>query len=309
MASACKKDLLQFTGVQALNSHTNSRLNKICFVDSNTCIVVGGEKFDRSDIVVSNDGGYTWNDYSFLAAPKGMYSLAVSPSRHIYTSGYDAHVIYSPDRGHNWQTRYIDRYAFYVGASFPADTVGYFVSTIGQDSGAIVKVDTNLNVRLYKRTLIGLNDIKMFNTKVGYVIGYGAILKTSDAGQTWNYLATGGEDNFFGMDVHSENDAWFCGYAGGITHTTDGGQSFTWLRNGNDITIPSYRLYDIVFRPDDLSGWAVGGKGLVIHTTDGGNHWAQYEKFTDSDLFNIAICPNGDLLISGDNGTLFRLKP
>jgi photosystem II stability/assembly factor-like uncharacterized protein len=63
---------------------------------------------------------------------------------------------------------------------------------------------------------------------------------------------------------------------------------------------------DIVFK-DAQNGWAVCDNGKMIHTDDGGKHWAEYEQFTTSSLRGITLCPNNDLLVVGDNGSIFRL--
>jgi len=306
--SSCKKDLLHWQNIQMLNSNTTSRLNKIKFVDNNTCIIGGGEKFLQAEVIISTDGGYTWTSNSFLTIGKGMYGLGVSPGGRVYLSGFDAKVIYSPDKGLHWQTGYVSEYAYYVGVSFPSENVGYMVSTIGQDSGTIVRVDSNLITSYVKKYKAGLNDISMADPQTGYVIGYGIVLKTSDSGNSWSYADITGNDNYTGIDVHNENDVWLCGYSGGIFHTVDG-ISWNWVRNGNDFILPKYHLLAIAFKNDNVHGWAVGEKGMLIATDDGGHHWEQYEQFTDNPLRSIVICPNGDLLVAGDNGTLYRITP
>ena len=99
-----------------------------------------------------------------------------------------------------------------------------------------------------------------------------------------------------------------CGSNGGIYHTYNGGNSWERFRNGNDISLPRYHLQSIIFK-DNLNGWAVGESGKMIHTDDGGRHWEEYDQFTTSNLFSVAICPNGDLLVAGDGGALYRIIP
>ena len=114
-------------------------------------------------------------------------------------------------------------------------------------------------------------------------------------------------DNFMSMDIHG-NEIWMCGYAGSVYHTTDGGVHWQRQRNGNDLTLPRYDLLDIKFK-DEQNGWAVCDDGKMLHSDDGGNHWEEYDRFTTSALRSIAICPNNDLLVAGDNGSIFRITP
>ncbi len=145
----------------------------------------------------------------------------------------------------------------------------------------------------------------MVSPSAGYVIGYGTVMKTTDRGNTWNFQNVQG-DNFEAMDIHGE-EIWMCGYNGSIYHTADGGNNWTRLRNGNDVTLPRYYLMDIVFK-DGQNGWAVCDNGKMIHTDDGGQHWEEYDQFTTSSLRSIALCPNGDLIAAGDNGNIFRVS-
>ena len=67
-----------------------------------------------------------------------------------------------------------------------------------------------------------------------------------------------------------------------------------------------YFLQDILF-VNDQEGYAVGEGGLVIYTPDGGNHWEEFDRFTSATLLAITACPNGDLLVCGDGGVVYRL--
>ena len=60
---------------------------------------------------------------------------------------------------------------------------------------------------------------------------------------------------------------------------------------------------------DKLNGWAAGEQGKIIYTDDAGKHWSEYDYFTDNAIRSLVLCPNGDLLAAGDNGTLFRITP
>ena len=146
----------------------------------------------------------------------------------------------------------------------------------------------------------------MVNATTGYVIGYGTVMKTIDRGTTW-LVQDVANDNFMAMDIHGD-EIWMCGYAGSVYHTTDGGAHWQRMRNGNDITLPRYDLLDIKFK-DGKNGWAVCDDGKMLHSDDGGNHWEEYDRFTASALRSIAICPNNDLLVAGDNGSIFRITP
>lgn len=301
---SCKKDMLHWQHVQQLSSGTSNRLNNVKFISSNICIAAGGKQFDQSDIIRSTDGGYTWTHTSNTAAQKEMYGMSIAPNGTIYLCGIDGDVLHSQDSGKTWQYGHIGNWLVYYGGTFPTPAVGIFASTVLQRQCTITRIDANFNTIDEQTFTFGLHNIYMRNPNIGYVAGYGAVMKTTNAGKTWNFQDVYGDD-FTAMDFHND-EIWMCGSNGGIYHTYDGGEHWTIQRNGNDISLPRYYLRSIFFV--NLSdGWAVGDDGLVIYSRDGGAHWSEYDKFTTSSLRSIAQCPNGDMLVAGDGGALFRL--
>ncbi|MFI5196301.1 MAG: WD40/YVTN/BNR-like repeat-containing protein [Chitinophagales bacterium] len=303
--SACKKDVLHWRNIQKLNSNTTCRLNHVRFINDTICIAAGGVQFTQSQIIRSADGGYTWSAYSSSDAPKEMFGMGVASNGNIYLCGIDGDVLHSKDLGKTWQFNRIN-WEQYVGASFPTPDTGIFVSTVLQRQCSITRVDSNFNIIDEKTFLFGINNIYMPTSSTGYVIGYGTVMKTTDCGNIWDFQDVKG-DNFMAMDIHGD-EIWMCGYNGSVFHTINGGANWDRLRNGNDISLPRYNMLDIVFK-DEQNGWAVCDNAKVIHTDDGGNHWAEYDQLTTDGLRSIAICPNGDLLVAGDNGALYRIIP
>lgn len=288
-----------------MESGTDTRLNNIAFLDDSTCIIAGGTTFDRSTIVRSTDGGYNWVADSSGDAPKEMYGMGVSASGTIYLSGIDGDILESRDKGRSWQFHRIDNWLVYKGGSFPTPDTGIFVSSVLQRESTITRVDSNFKILDEQTFQFGLNNIYIINASTSIVIGYGVMMKSIDNGATWSYLDIDG-DNFTAMSVIG-NEMWVCGAAGSIFHSSDGGNHWERFRNGNDLTRRRYMLRSILFTSPQ-TGWAVGDDGLVIYSQDGGRNWMEYKPFTTNHLRSIAACPNGDLLMAGVNGGLYRIK-
>lgn len=303
--ASCKKEKLQWQKTVQLESHTTSRLNRVHFLNNHTCIIGGGEKYEKSEILLSKDGGNTWSFSSFPNVGKGMYGIGMSPSGTIYLSGFDGRVIFSENEGNSWHESQIQDWRYYIAIAYPTDDLGVYIATSAQERGTIVRVNKDLGIMDTNSYAFGLNDVVFPDKNVGYVSGYGAILKTTDGGDSWNILDVE-NDNFNALFAFNENDIWTCGYNGSIFHTIDGGVTWEKPRNGNKITQPRYRLLDITFK-DRLNGWAVGEEGLVISTSDGGETWNKYKSFTDAALVSVAIMPDGNLLVCGEKGTLYKL--
>lgn len=71
---------------------------------------------------------------------------------------------------------------------------------------------------------------------------------------------------------------------------------------------PARPLLDVWFR-NAREGWVVGAYGAVLHTTDGGNTWTIVASLDNPDrlhLNSVLGLANGDLLIAGEGGRLYR---
>ncbi len=304
--SACKKDMLNFQRVQKINSYSDSdRLNKILFVDGSSGFIVGGQRFYDATILVTHDGGYSWQKQSHPVAGKALYDLVVSPAGTVYTCGFDGKLLRSYDTGSTWLFTQMQFSAF-SGIAFTDASHAIVLGGVSFNNGTRQTIDSSGNVIASDSLGFQPNKIVMTSALVGYICGYGAVQKTIDGGNTWNFQNVVG-DNFTCMDIHGE-EIWMCGYNGSVFYTSNGGASWTRYRNGNDVTQARYHLYSILFT-DEQNGWAVGEDGKVIHSDDGGQHWAEYKQFTTSTLRSIALCPNGDLMVAGDQGALYRITP
>ncbi len=298
--------MLYFQSVQKINSYTDTdRLNKILFTDNNTGFIAGGQRFADAIVLITHDGGYNWEKISLPIAGKGLYDMVVSPSGALCACGFDGKFLRSYDGGNSWLFTQMT-YSAFSGLAFTDAAHAIAVGGVSFNEGVLEYVDSNGQATSSDSIGYQLNKITMTSSTTGYICGYGAMQKTTDGGKTWAYQKVE-SDNFTGMDIHGD-EIWMCGYNGGIFYTSDGGNNWTRYRNGNDIILPRYRLLCILFT-NDQNGWAAGEDGKVIHSTDGGRTWAEYKQFTTNALRSIAQCPNGDLLMAGDGGALYRVTP
>ena len=301
---SCRKDTLHWQKVWQLNSGTTSKLNHLRFLNDSTCLIGGGVHYESAEVVRSVDGGYTWQVTSYPQAGKGLYGFGISPNGTVYLCGTDGVVLHSADNGSTFQFNRIGDWEYYVGGTFITPDSGIFISSHLNDHCSITQVDSNFTITDKQEFNFGLSDIYIPNPVIGYAVGYGAVMKTTDGRRTWHFQEPT-DDKFMAMDIHGD-EIWMCGYAGCVYHTLDGGEHWQRQRNGNDIALIHYRMLDIKFKTS-LNGWAVCDDGKVVYTDDGGYHWMEYDQFTTNALRSLAFCPNGDLLVCGDNGGLFRL--
>ena len=304
LIAACKKDQLHFKNVEKINSYSDSdRLNKVIFTDSSNGFIVGGKWYTEALILRTRDGGNTWDRQSFTNVGQLLNSVTQSPDGSVYCIGFEGKLMQSTDTGKTWKFKQLEHYWF-RDVAFTSPSQAIVVGGISFGSGMRIKIDSSGTLENRDSFTYQLNQVAMVSPTVGYTCGFGIVLKTTDGGNTWN-IQNIENDNFTAMDVHGD-EIWICGYNGSIFHTVDGGNNWKRLRNGNDITLVNYRLMSILFT-DTKNGWAAGENGVVLYTDDGGHHWMEYTHFTNNMLYSIALCPDGRLMVVGDNGSIYKL--
>ena len=303
---SCKKDLIHPRSVVRLDSHTANRLNSICFINDTLGFCVGGSRFYEADVLTTKDGGHTWSLSIPRDAHKELFSVIRSPSGAVYAIGFEGNFLRSYNGGDTWQYEQL-RYESYKAIAFSDAAHAQAVGGISFERGDAMWIDSAGHISAHDSLGYELNDIVLLPSGHGYRSGYGVMQYTTDGGRSWQWSELR-NDNYTALDVHSPQTAHACGGEGSICATWDGGKTWETLRNGNDLTHPKYRLQDILFSDAD-HGYAVGEQGVVIYTDDAGHHWSELEHFTDEALHGIARCANGDLIVCGEGGDLWRISP
>jgi len=113
-----------------------------------------------------------------------------------------------------------------------------------------------------------LYDLHFPSSATGYAVGaVGTVVKTIDAGETWNSLAINTTEDLHAVYFTDEAT----GFAAGDVHafkTLDGGNHWAAL------TLPAGNSFRDLLFLDSQTGFCIGGDGLIFKTTDGGTTWA-----------------------------------
>ncbi len=186
-----------------------------------------------------------------------------------------------------------------------------------------------------------LNGISFCTPEIGWAVGAGLILRTTDEGRTWTVQR--GENKgevLFGISCDGPDRAWAVGQDGIILHTDDGGINWYRQESGTQATLLRVRsfgksswivgvngtllhapqgnrkweqqhlglteaLADITF--SGAQGWIVGSEGLILHTADGGRTWQRQKSPTKNSLVSLFLLDGKQVWAGGDNRTLLRL--
>lgn len=155
---------------------------------------------------------------------------------------------------------------------------------------------------------------------LAWAVGYwGSVLRTDDAGETWEHVPTPTDLSLFDVAFGDDAHGWAVGAAGTVLRSEDGGRS--WQEVLVEIIDPfdgsSRPLDSTLFGVDAVSAteaWAVGDFGLVLHTRDG-RSWTQVEipeevfaddNIPDRILNAVHFSDRSQGWIAGEFATLLR---
>ena len=133
------------------------------------------------------------------------------------------------------------------------------------------------------------------------VCGGSLIMRSSDAGVTWDFIyhPAGMNNNYYGKCIRFINAE--TGFIGGsfltILRTTDGGNN--WYLVDSTSTIYSWQCINDIEFINETTGFAVGDFTTIKKTVDGGGTWTNIEAGNDFNLSRIEFCTETTGFITG----------
>ncbi|MGE0636828.1 MAG: YCF48-related protein [Bacteroidia bacterium] len=114
-----------------------------------------------------------------------------------------------------------------------------------------------------------LKGIWFTDSNTGYAVGYnGTILKTVDAGISWQPLNSGITTSLFSVSFSNAATGIACGANGVILKTADAGLTWQVRQSGSVVT-----LHEVFFL-DSVTAYISGQFGTYLKTTDAGETWS-----------------------------------
>lgn len=201
-------------------------------------------------------------------------------------------ILRTNDAGLTWDTLKTLPSGYFANIVFTDANTGYIASTYGTLYKTI-NAGKDWTVTTPVAGLLFLNSLCFTDPNTGYMVGKAAVLKTTDAGATWNKLTMGTGSNFNKIYFYDQNVGFALGDNGIIYKTTNAGSSWDSLKTGLDYSSGSY-LKSIYFI-NSTTGFACGYPGM-IKTTDGGNTWTKAGTYTNLSIINFSSATNGTVL-------------
>jgi len=131
----------------------------------------------------------------------------------------------------------------------------------------------------------------------------GRILRSTDAGRSWELLPSPIETTLTGISFADAQCGWAVGHDGTILNTRDSGLS--WTQQHSDKTISFLDVFAIDLR----KVCAIGAFGLFYFSEDGGTTWTPRQAIEqDMHLNRITSTGNNTCYVAGERGTLLRFS-
>jgi len=221
-------------------------LSSVYFTDANTGFAGGREDVSKGIIFKTIDGGINWTvtntpSNSVFDFNYNRLIFPVADTGYALTRGF---CIKTTDAGDNWF--YTDTFLFNNGLMFSILEDAYFFSS---DTGYVVGWYNPFTGYTYNGGTTW-SDLALFNgqwqsmdfpsRQIGYMVGWGQLIKTVDGGTTWNDITSPLIQNgsLLSMDFTDDWTGYACGSNGTIIKTTNGGTtSVSELNSQNEIII------------------------------------------------------------------------
>ena len=296
---SCRKETADLQP-QTVAVPTNLDLRDIVFCAPDTGYIFGGSRFFHGIRLTTVDGGNTWHIDSM--GHTGVYSGAFATPHIGGAIGQNGAFYGTTDGGKMWQTYGNENGKLMQGIA--AQSNGSFIAVGGVSYRTGVRVAYNNlgNVTMQDTTTHELTDVAFSAFNTATAVGYGAVYRTTNAGNTWQQQDVSG-DFFKAVQFITPEVGYIVGFAGSIWKTTDGGSSWQCLRNGNEIGIDG-EFTNVCFATA-THGYICGTHGLLWETTDGAKTWREVRNLPNI-TFHTLYLQGEKGWVAGANGTLIR---
>ncbi len=298
---ACGKEKINLQWVEQ-NTNTSADLTSVFFLDENRGFATGGEVWSRAVVTQTTNGGMTWVTDSI--GPKQALSIHFTDGDRGHAVGIDG-LLYVKEQGDpNWITKRLSRWDTHRSVAFYG-AEGIIVSGGAYQNGVIQKVGANYVTEVIDTFENELSTVCFSDANTVHVAGYGLVLRSTDAGRTWEKNSIEG-DFFRDLCFPSTQVGYLVGSTGSILKTRDAGLNWEWQRRGEGILVND-KGFKAVHFVDELRGYVVGNKGLFWRTLDGGENWEVDQNFPEVDFQDVFVIGTSGYVVA-KGGRIFKFE-
>ncbi len=226
----------------------------------------------QSGMVKSTDGGLHWRKIQ-AGLPKSAVTGAIFDFNSHSLIGYGNGIFRSTDGGAHWHAtlkgQSISNVAFGNGVAYASTGNGVYIS---RDAGAHWSASPSVGNQPVVQVVA--------SGRVAYAVAPIAMLKSTDAGQTWRPLnsAPAGVE-FLGISPSDANEVVGEVFGRGFVASYDGGR--TWHSAESGIRDHNFNASTVRVAPSSAKIMYTGSWGVHFYASrDAGHHWTQTSTLT-----------------------------
>ncbi|MEO1517618.1 MAG: YCF48-related protein [Bacteroidota bacterium] len=282
-----------------LSSGTNSQLNDIYFTDAQNGVALGGSTWFLGQQLQTRDGGQSWTVDSLWRAE--LQALSNGPDGRLYAVGIGGRV-FQKSNNRDWQTAKLIPVAIHRDLCVGPSGRTLIVSGEAFQDGRLLVYSPQWDLLHQDSFEFELSAVCFSDDSTAHIGGYGALLRSTDAGLTWAFRDMDG-DFFQSIHFPTADVGYAVGLLGTIAKTTDGGRTWFKQRDGRKLS-QSDVPFRSVFFVNPQKGYIVGDDQTFWKTEDGGEVWKKIASPPPGDLKAIQVV-DGKGFIVGSGGGIY----
>ncbi len=274
----------------------------MAMVTPDTGYAFGGDRFSYGVRLTTYNGGKTWRADS--VHNKVIKSVCFLDRHNGIATGQDCYFLITHDAGNTWLFKDPWNWIYAQKVAFSDTQHGIVVGGESYHLGRMATYDGFGNQTSFDSVKHELTDVVFTNQNTAVAVGYGVVLRSTDAGKHWTELPVTG-DNYRAVCFPTRNTGYIVGLSGSILKSTDEGQNWSKLQEAASLGING-ALRDVEFI-DENTGFICGDAGLFWTTTNGGKTWKFVADLPKVD-FNAIHIKGKNVWILGNKGTIIKFN-
>jgi photosystem II stability/assembly factor-like uncharacterized protein len=247
----------------------NGSFRSICFPENEaTGYAVG----DYNTVLKTTDGGSSWQTINTGGTGQQFYNAVGFVNNQMgFIVGANGIILKTTNGGINWQNLSTTvTQASIKSIDFPVNAQTGYATGLGAINRILKTTDGGDTwIPQSVNTSRGFFKIHFLDNDTGYVVGEnGAMMKTMNGGQNWDYILSGIDQYLFDVEFPvNSRVGYVSGGSGKLAKTTDGGNTWTSIGTFNK------DIKAMCFPTDNLVGYVATAYQRIYKTTDGGITW------------------------------------
>lgn len=287
---------------QEISTNTSLPLHSIEFINDSIGYAVGGDLWNLGILLTTIDGGQNWQLDTL--SNKILFSLKSDQNQNLYITGIDGKLFVKNIHSTEWTYHRLPRWDIMNSVCFYDENNGLIAGGQAYSNGVIEHVTTDLEVDTVHFFEYEINEVCYSDIQTAHAVGYGAIMRSEDAGYNWEILPYTGD---YYQDICFPNSqiGYIIGNSGSILKTIDAGKNWETIQTPSKLSNKNnYRA--LHFYSEEI-GIIVGNQGICHKTNDGGKSWQLIEDLPNIDLKDVFITSNKAWIV-GEDGILLYVE-